>query len=88
MIGIEEALNKAVEDNRKLEKDLQYICEENKALRVLLDWFIECDFGFDNIRSDDIVDWDKFEEETEDMDYKESFIEYAKRYMEESKYDR
>jgi hypothetical protein len=82
MIGIQEALDKAVEDNRKLEKDLQYICEENKALRLLLNWAEECDFGFDQFVNNDIVDWEEFEEESKDMNYIESMIYYAKKYLE------
>ena len=82
MMGIQEALDRAVEDNRKLEKDLHYIHEENKALRLLLNWAEECDWGFDNFRDDDVVDWEEFEKVSENLDYIESMIKYAEMYLE------
>lgn len=81
MIGIQEALDKAVEDNRKLEKDLHYIHKENEALRLLLNWAEECDWGFDNFRDDDVVNWEEFEKESENLDYIESMIKYAEMYL-------
>lgn len=36
MIGIQEALNKAVEDNRKLEKEIERLEEDNKKLKECL----------------------------------------------------
>ena len=53
--------------------------KEIKALRKLLDWAIECDFGIDNLG-----DWwtERFAEEIEGMGYKESLIHLAKRYIE------
>lgn len=56
--------------------------EENQALLTLVNWFEECGMGFDNIVQDDIINWEKFEEETEDMGYIESMIYYAKKYNE------
>ena len=55
---------------------------ENKALRLLLNWAEECDWGFDNFRDDDVVDWQQFEEESENMGYVESMIYYARKYLE------
>lgn len=53
--------------------------KEIKALRKLLDWAMECDFGIDNLG-----DWwtERFAEEIEGMGYKESMIHLAKRYIE------
>lgn len=53
--------------------------KEIKALRKLLDWAMECDFGIDNLG-----DWwtERFAEEIEGMGYKESLIHLAKRYIE------
>ena len=82
MIGIQEALDKAVEDNRKSEKDLHYIHKENEALRLLLNWAKECDWGFDNFRNDDVVNWEEFEKVSENLNYIESMIKYAEMYLE------
>ena len=53
--------------------------KEIKALRKLLDWAMECDFGIDNLG-----DWwtERFAEEIAGMGYKESLIHLAKRYIE------
>ena len=57
-------------------KDLE---KENKALRKLLDWAVECDFGLDNLG-----DWwrERFAEEIKEMGYTESLIHLARRYIE------
>ena len=62
-------------------KELQ---KENKALRKLLEWAEECDFGFDQIAADDDFDFDKFYEETQDMNYIDSLIYYAERWIEKN----
>lgn len=46
-----------------------------KALELLLDWAIECDFGFDNIPEE----YDKYEDDIKDMGYKEGLIYIAER---------
>lgn len=56
--------------------------KENKALRLLLNWAKECDWGFDNFSDDDVVDWEKFEEVSKDLDYIDSMIKYAEMYLE------
>lgn len=52
--------------------------KEIKALRKLLDWAVECDFGLDNLG-----DWwtERFAEEIKEMGYTESLIHLAKRYI-------
>ena len=57
--------------------------KENKALRKLLEWAEECDFTFDQIWDDDFLDEDKFLEDTKDMDYIDTMIYYAERWIEE-----
>jgi len=64
---------------REIARMLRERENEIKALRKLLDWAVECDFGIDNLG-----DWwtERFAEEIEGMDYKESLIHLAKRYIE------
>ena len=66
----------------ELQQENARLKEENQALLTLVNWFEECGMGFDNIAQDDIINWEKFEEETEDMGYIESMIYYAKKYNE------
>ena len=49
--------------------------EELKALRLLLDWAIECDFGLDSFPEE----YEKYKHTlTEDMTYKDMIIQIAK----------
>ena len=49
--------------------------EELKALRLLLDWAIECDFGLDSFPEE----YEKYKHKlTEDMTYKDMIIQIAK----------
>lgn len=87
------------EQERKLNQELYHCCLdisakddeiaelrlENKALRQLLEWAEECDFGLDQIVADDDFDFDKFYEETQDMNYIDSLIWYAKEYLKNKK---
>lgn len=66
----------------ELQQENARLKEENQALLTLVNWFEECGMGFDNIAQDDIINWEKFEEETKDMGYIESMIFYAKKYNE------
>lgn len=58
--------------------------EDVKALRLLLDWAIDCDFGYDNIPEE----YEKYKEEifdmwyTSDSPYTEGLIHIAKRVVE------
>ena len=61
----------------KLENDI-------KVLRQLLEWAYECDFGFDQIAADDDFDFDKFYEETKDMNGIDSMLYYAERWMDKN----
>lgn len=69
-------------ENEQLKQENARLKEENQALLTLVNWFEECGMGFDNIAQNDIINWEKFEEETEDMGYVESMIYYAKKYNE------
>ena len=53
--------------------------QEIKGLRTLVEWAVECDFGYDNLG-----DWwvDRFKSEIEGMSYTEGLIHLAKRYIE------
>lgn len=53
--------------------------KENRALRKLLDWAVECDWGLDNLG-----DWwvERFSDEIKGMGYTESLIHLARRYIE------
>ena len=45
-----------------------------KALRLLVEWAIECDFGYDNIPEE----YEKYKDEIENMGYTEGLIYIAK----------
>ena len=53
--------------------------DENKALRLLLKWAVECDFGYDNFPEE----YECYKEDIEDMDYIEGMIYIAKKVIEE-----
>lgn len=62
---------------------MEKIVKENKALRQLLEWAIECDFGFDQFASDmPQEEWNEFQKETAGMSYLDSMIYYAERWLE------
>ena len=67
-----------INKNRKIEQ----LNKKNKALLLLLNWAEECDWGFDNFRDDDVVNWEEFEKVSENSDYIESMIKYAEMYLE------
>lgn len=53
--------------------------KREKALELLLDWAIECDFGYDSIPDE----YEQYKDEVADMDYKEGLIYIAERKIEE-----
>ena len=53
--------------------------KRNAALELLLDWAIECDFGYDNIPEE----YEEYKDEIADMDYKEGLIYIAEKKIEE-----
>ena len=71
--------NQLDKSNNKIEK----IKEENKSLKLLLDWMVDCDFGLDNIMNEDDINMteEEFEKITKNMNYNEMLIYYAKLYL-------
>ena len=49
--------------------------EENTALNLLIDWAIQCDFGFDNFPEA----YEKYKEDIKELGYKEGMIYIAKK---------
>ena len=95
MLSIDEAITHAREvasrkfDDRvhciscaKEHEQLAEWLEELKALRLLLDWAIECDFGLDSFPEE----YAKYKHTlTDDMTYKDMMIQIAKCVAEEIK---
>ena len=64
--------------NENLEKAIAEIDElktENAALKLLIEWAEECDFGYDNFPEE----YERYKDEIEDMGYIEGMIHIAKR---------
>ncbi len=49
--------------------------EENAALNLLVDWAIQCDFGYDNFPEE----YEKYKDEIENLGYKEGMIYIARK---------
>lgn len=49
--------------------------EENAALNLLIDWAIQCDFGYDNFPEE----YEKYKDEIENLGYKEGMIYIARK---------
>lgn len=49
--------------------------EENAALNLLVDWAIQCDFGYDNFPEE----YEKYKDDIEDLGYKEGMVYIAKK---------
>ena len=78
---IDEAIENLKEDYeidmyiRDIAPQLAEWLEELKALRLLLDWAIECDFGLDSFPEE----YEKYKHTlTDDMTYKDMMIQIAK----------
>lgn len=80
-------MNKSYEAAKELLFQFSEIIQENRALRKLLEWADECGFTFDQIWDDSFLDEDKFVEDTKDMDYIDTMIYYAERWIEENERD-
>ena len=81
MLSIDEAIENLKEDYeidmyiRDIAPQLAEWLEELKALRLLLDWAIECDFGLDSFPEE----YEKYKHTlTDDMTYKDMMIQIAK----------
>ena len=73
-LGYSDRVRNACETAIKGLTKLDSLEEENKALRLLLEWATECDFGYDNFPEE----YEKYKEEIEGMDYREGMIYIAK----------
>lgn len=51
-----------------------------KALRLLLEWAVECDFGYDNFPEE----YERYKDEIKDMDYIEGMVYIAEKVIEET----
>lgn len=49
--------------------------EKNPALNLLIDWAIQCDFGYDNFPEE----YEKYADEIENLGYKEGMIYIARK---------
>ena len=58
---------------------IEELQKENKALRLLVDWATECDFGFDQFPEE----YERYKDEITDMKYIEGMIHVAKRVIED-----
>lgn len=54
--------------------------KEIKALRLLVEWAKECDFGFDQFPNE----YERYKEEIKGMNYTEGMIHVAKRVLEDN----
>lgn len=63
-------------------KELEKLKKENKALRQLLEWAIECHFGFDVFEGDEFLEEHFNFDEVEDMNYIDALIYFSERWME------
>ena len=52
---------------------------ENKVLRLLLDWAIECGFGYDSIPEE----YEKYKDDIQDMSYADGLIYIAMKEVED-----
>lgn len=59
----------------QLENEINELKTENKALKLLINWAEECDFGYDNFPEE----YEKYKDEIEDMSYIDGMIHIAKR---------
>lgn len=80
-------MNKSYEAAKELLFQFSEIIQENRALRKLLEWADECGFIFDQIWDDSFLDEDKFIKDTKDMNYIDTMIYYAKRWIEQNEQD-
>lgn len=53
--------------------------KENKALKLLVEWAEECDFGFDQFSDE----YERYKDEIKDMKYIDGMIHVAKRTLED-----
>ena len=72
------------EGTRFLEDTALELAKTTRALYLLLDWMIECDFGYDNI-PDEYMDY-KEDIEAQGLGYKEGLVYIAEKEAEKGDY--
>ena len=74
---------KCCEDIEKWTKDVLDLLKEQekeiKALRLLVEWATDCDFGFDQFHDE----YERYKDEIKDMKYIDGMIHVAKRTLED-----
>lgn len=78
--------------NKEEYNDFLELLRYTKALKLLLEWAKQCDFGLDNIAydlmgtewNDEIITEKEFMEQTKNRTYTESMIYYADIYLHKS----
>lgn len=66
------------------DKEIAELKAENAALRLLIEWAEECDFGYDNFPEE----YERYKDEIEGMGYIEGMIHIAKRvYQQKNRMD-
>lgn len=59
----------------QLENEINELKTENEALKLLIEWAEECDFGYDNFPEE----YERYKDEIKGMGYIEGMIHIAKR---------
>lgn len=59
----------------QLEDEIDELKTENEALKLLIEWAEECDFGYDNFHEE----YERYKNELDGMGYIEGMIHIAKR---------
>ena len=68
------SISNLLRDAEKLIGSVDDLQKENAALRLLLEWAVECDFGYDQF----YPEYKKYKDKTEGLGYIEGMIEIAK----------
>lgn len=68
-------IDKLMIENAELKKKNSGLKIENEALKLLIEWAEECDFGYDNFPEE----YERYKDEIEDMGYIQGMIHIAKR---------
>lgn len=75
----EQIIKRAKAGNRTISNQIVSALQDENALRLLLSWAEECDWGFNNFPEE----CESYIAEAENMSYLDSMIYVAKRYLEE-----
>ena len=67
----------------QLKSEIKELESENEALKLLVNWAEECDFGYDNFPEE----YERYKNEIEGMGYIEGMIHIAKRVYQQKRGD-